>query len=167
LSVVLPLRAVAVAATLFLAPPATAGGGDADWREAVQLPGFGAVEIVVRADMQASPPSASMVLEDATGAVVYRFPSLPGTDDYAYFDIQDLALADIDGDGRDDIIVIVEAMTGIGPTGAVPFRQAAIHLRATDGFVRADALEETLNTPPGYDTWHDMESLLRALAASR
>ncbi len=158
-------RAAAIAANLLLASPALAGGGDADWREAVQLPGFGAVEIVVRADLDASPPTARMTLEDATGAVVHRFPSLPGT--YAYLDIEDLALADIDGDGLDDIIVIVEAMTGIGPTGAVPFRQAAIHLRAADGFVQAAALEETVNTPPGSDTWNDMPSLLEALAAAR
>lgn len=142
--------------------PASAGGGDADWRQAARLPGFGAVDIVVRPDLEASPPAATLLLEDAAGNLVYRFPPLPGIGSWAYHQTGDLALADIDADGLDDVVVIVELVTGIGPSGADPFPQAAIYLRRGDGFEPATELETTVNEA-AYGRWDDMAGLLRVL----
>ena len=146
------------------APTALAGGGDADWRQAAVLPAFGAVDIVVRPDLDASPPAAELLLEDQAGNVVYRFPPLPGTGSWAYQQTGDLALVDVDADGSDDIVVIVELVTGIGPTGADLFPQAAIYLRRGDGFEPATELQATVNEPPGYGRWDDMAGLLQVIS---
>ena len=159
--------AVGAAALLLLvapAAPARAGGGDVDWRQAADLAGFGTIDIVVRADFDASPPAADLLLEDRAGNVAYRFPPLPGTGAWGYYQTGDVALVDVDADGRLDVVVIVELVTGIGPAGADPFRQAGVYLRRGDGFVRAEALEEAVNEPPGFDRWDDMAGLLRVLA---
>jgi hypothetical protein len=156
------LAAASVAGTTV----AQAGGDDAEWRQAVRLDGFGAVEIVVRSDPAASPPVAVLWLENAAGSTVYRFPPLPGTGELAFFRTRDTGLADIDGDGRDDLVVVVEAMTGIGPGGAEPFPLAGVYLRRGDGFRRAAALEERLNGDSAYQSWSDLQSLLDYLATA-
>ena len=129
--------------------PASAGGGDADWHMPAELPAFGAVAITVRSDPTASPPAAVMLLEDAAGNPVYRFPPLPGTGSYAYFQTRDMAIADLDDDGQDDVVVIVEVMTGIGPSGAEPFPLSGVYLRRADAFERSAELEERLRQRNG------------------
>jgi hypothetical protein len=130
------------------------------------LPAFGAVAITVRSDPAASPPAAVMLLEDAAGNPVYRFPPLPGTGNYAYFETRDMAIADIDEDGQDDLAVIIEVMTGIGPSGAEPFPLAGVYLRRADGFERATALEERLDRHAAGDSRSDLQSLLDDLRAA-
>jgi hypothetical protein len=146
------------------AAAALAGGDDAEWRQAVRLDGFGAVEIVVRGEPAASPPAAVLLLEDEAGAPVYRFPPVPGTGEVAFFRTQDAGLADVDRDGREDVVIVVEAMTGIGPGGAEPFPLAGVYLRRGQGFERATALEERLNSDPVYRRWSDLPTLLDELA---
>jgi hypothetical protein len=159
----LAVRALALLLVV-LALPVLAGGGDADWRQAADLAGFGDVDIVVRADLDASPPAAELLLEDRAGNVAYRFPPLPGTGTWGYYQTDDVAVVDIDADGRLDVVVIVEVVTGIGAGGAEPFRQAGVYVRRGDGFERAEMLEEAVNEPPGLDRWADMAELLRVLA---
>jgi hypothetical protein len=160
----LATRALVVVALLGAAT-AGAGGGETDWREPVTLAGFDAAAIVIRADLDASPPTAALTLENAAGATVYRFPPLPGTGAYAYFATRDLALTDIDGDGKDDVVVIVEVMTGIGPGGAEPFPLAGVYLQRDGDFAPATALDERLNGEPVYGRWSDLRSLLDQIAA--
>ena len=146
---------------------ALASGGVAEPSLSAVLPRFGEVRIVTRADLDASPPTASLVLEDEAGAAVYRFPDLPGVGDYAYYRTAALGLEDVDGDGRDDVIAIVELVTGIGPGGADPFAQAGVYLQQGDGFERATALEDLVNTPPVYGSWSDIEGLSAILKEHR
>jgi hypothetical protein len=131
------------------------------------LPRFGEVRIVTRADLAASPPTARLLLEDAAGRPVYRFPDLPGVDQYAYLRTDALALEDIDADGRDDVIAIVELVTGIGPTGAEPFALAGVYLQRDDGFERATELEQFANSPPVYGSWSDIRALSAILKQER
>jgi hypothetical protein len=145
---------------------ALAGGDDAEWRQPVRLEGFAAVELVVRGEPEASPPAAALLLEDGAGNAVYRFPPLPGTGEVAFFRTQDAGIADVDRDGLDDVVIVVEAMTGIGPSGAEPFPLAGVYLRRGEGFVRSVALEEALNSDPAYGRWNDLPSLLDHLAST-
>lgn len=154
------------AATVAATSVALAGGDDAEWRQTVRLDGFGAVELVVRDVPGASPPAAALLLEEQAGNEVYRFPPLPGTGDVAFFRTQDAGLADVDRDGRDDVVIVVEAMTGIGPGGAEPFPLAGVYLRRGQEFERATALEEQLNSDPAYGRWDDLGSLLDVLATA-
>lgn len=146
---------------------ALASGGVAEPSLSATLPHFGEVSIVTRADLDASPPTARLVLEDRAGRVVYRFPDLPGVGDYAYYRTAALGLEDVDGDGRDDVIAIIELVTGIGPGGADPFPQAGVYLQQGDGFERATTLEEVVNTPPVYGSWADIEGLSTILKEPR
>jgi hypothetical protein len=139
---------------------ALASGGVAEPSLSAAFPGFGEVRITTRSDLAASPPTAGLVLEDETGEVVYRFPDLPGVeDDYAYYRTAALGLEDVDSDGRDDVIAIVELVTGIGPGGADPFAQAGVYLQRDNGFERATTLEQLVNTPPVYGSWSGIEGL--------
>lgn len=143
---------------------ANAGGGGADWYMSAALPAFDAVAITVRSDATTSPPAAEMALEDKAGNPVYRFPPLPGTGSYAYFQTRDMALVDLNEDGRDDVVVIVEVMTGIGPSGAEPFPLAGVYLRRADAFERSTELEERLNSVTADESWSDLQSTLGNLA---
>jgi hypothetical protein len=147
------------------APGAFAGGEDEPSLSAV-LPRFGAVRIAPRIDPAASPPTGHLVLEDGSGKPVYRFPELPGAGEYAYFRTDALALADVDADGREDVIAIVELVTGIGPSGAEPFKLAGVYRQQGDGFERATELEAVVNDPPAYGRWDDIGSL-RAILKER
>jgi hypothetical protein len=154
------------AATVAATSVALAGGDDAEWRQTVRLDGFGAVELVVRDAPGASPPAAALLLEGQAGNEVYRFPPLPGTGEVAFFRTREAGVTDVDRDGQDDVVVILEAMTGIGPGGAEPFPLAGVYLRRGQGFERATALEEQLNSDPAYGRWNDLGSLLDALATA-
>jgi hypothetical protein len=143
---------------------AAAGGGDGDWHMSADLPAFNAVAITVRSDSRASPPAARMALQDEAGRSVYRFAPLPGTGVYAYFQTRDMALADIDQDGMDDVVVVIEAMTGIGPSGAEPFPLTGVYLRRSDGFERSVELEERLTSAAAHEGWGDLQSLLDDVA---
>jgi hypothetical protein len=151
-----PLLAAMVLLDAVVAP---ASGPEDEPSLSAVLPGFGEVRIVTRADLGASPPSARLLLEDAAGRPVYRFPDLPGVDEYAYLRTDALALEDIDADGRDDVIAIVELVTGIGPTAAEPFALAGVYLQRDDGFERATELEQFANSPPVYGSWSDIGAL--------
>lgn len=128
------------------------------------LPAFDAAAITVRSDATASPPAARMALEDEAGMPVYRFPPLPGTGAYAYFQTRDMAIADIDQDGMDDVVVVIEAMTGIGPSGAEPFPVAGVYLQRTGGFERSVEIEERLTSAAAHEGWSDLQSLLDKVA---
>jgi hypothetical protein len=157
------LLALLAALALVDAAAATASGTVDEPSLSAVLPRFGEVRIVTRANPAASPPTASLLLEDSAGTPVYRFPDLPGVNEYAYYGTEALALEDVDADGRDDVIAIVELVTGIGPTGAEPFVLAGVYLQRDNGFERANELEEFANSPPVYNRWHDISSLIAVL----
>ncbi len=77
-----------------------------------------------------------------------------------------MAIVDIDEDGQDDLAVIIEVMTGIGPSGAEPFPLAGVYLRRADGFERATVLEERLDDHAADDSRSDLQSLLDDLRAA-
>jgi hypothetical protein len=75
-------------------------------------------------------------------------------------DIEGVAFQDINGDGVPDLVAVVSAMTGIGPTGAVPFSVVGIWLGQTDGSWKADPEG---NAFAGALKTHDLGHLLPAL----
>jgi hypothetical protein len=142
---------------------AHAGGGEDEPSLSAEIPPFGRVSIVARMDPDASPPAASLLLEDPAGAAVYRFPPLPGTGEYAYYGISALALEDVDADGHEDVIAIVELVTGIGPEGGEPFRLPGVYLGRDGGFERSTALEMIASSPSVHEGWEDISSLTSIL----
>jgi len=77
-----------------------------------------------------------------------------------------MALADIDKDGQDDLMVIIEAMTGVGPSGAEPFPLFGVYLRRANGFERAATLEERLSSDAADRSWISLQSLLDHLVTA-
>lgn len=57
-----------------------------------------------------------------------------------------LAAADVDDDGREDLVVVGECMTGIGPTAARPFAAGAVYLDDGRGAFRADPRVDSVLT---------------------
>ncbi len=141
-----PVDRAAFLIGLVLAGSALAGGEEPDLASAV-LPGVGRVELRSVFDPAASPPVARLVLQSPTGAVVGDLAPLAGTGDYAFYQMTDARFADVDGDGRPDLVVVAQFMTGIGPSGAEPFPIATVYLGQEAGFERSRALEDKLNAP--------------------
>ncbi|MCA8879025.1 MAG: hypothetical protein KDA73_03515 [Rhodobacteraceae bacterium] len=117
------------------------------------------VEVIGKGDWQASPPALHLYLYDAAGSEVARIPDFPT--DYGFYELRDLAEADVDGDGDGDLVAIADYVTGIGPDGAEPFSQAAVWLREADGFTPAPDLVADVNAAGEID---GMDTLLAALA---
>ena len=62
----------------------------------------------------------------------------PTTDDRDLPRLDRLAVADVDDDGRRDVVVLAQCMTGMGRTGATPFPAGAVYLGDARGGYRAE-----------------------------
>jgi hypothetical protein len=163
------VRALSVAALACLALvgcAALADGGE-EAVAAANLPGFGAVRLIAASEPDASPPAAQLLLQQQGGAVVYRFAPPPGSGEFAFYRVAEAGFTDLDGDGQDDLVAVIEYVTGIGPGGAEPFPLAAVYLRRGDAFEPDMAREARVNEPPAYDQWRDLATLLPQLNETR
>lgn len=89
----------------------------------------------------------SMMCQDNVGVVafgLYRngqleqaLPAHPANT-WSVEEIQAIAFPDVNGDGRFELLTIVSAMTGMGPTGAEPFNVATVWFQSADGRWAAD-----------------------------
>jgi len=66
-------------------------------------------------------------------------------------EVQAVSFSDVDGDGRSDLVTIVSAMSGVGPTAAEPFNVGAVWFQTPEGqFVsdpQAEAVLEKVREP--------------------
>jgi hypothetical protein len=108
-----------------------------------------------------------LLLLDADGAVTYRFAPPPGSGEFAFYRVAEAGFTDVDGDGEEDLVAVIEYVTGIGPGGADPFPLAAVYLRRGDAFEPDLAREARVNEPPAYDQWRDLATLLPRLNEAR
>lgn len=127
---------------------------------------FPSVRVATREDLRASPPRGTLVLQDEAGRTVYKLPELPEAGVWSFWRTADLAAADLDGDGRDDLVAVVEYMTGIGPTGADPFTWAAVYLQRPGGFERDPTREAAANTGALAGAWTSAAGLAARLKGS-
>ncbi|HYO71528.1 MAG TPA: hypothetical protein VEU33_36155 [Archangium sp.] len=89
----------------------------------------------------------SMMCQDNSGVVAFGFyrngkleQALPAhrANTWSVEESQAIAFPDVNGDGRFELLTIVSAMTGMGPTGAEPFNVAAVWFQSADGKWAAD-----------------------------
>lgn len=66
---------------------------------------------------------------------------MPG---WSGWQVDALMFEDVEGSGKKSPIVIAEYMTGIGPTGAVPFTIVAVYVWKKNKFVHATSIEKKL-----------------------
>ncbi len=141
--------------------PVKPSGRSAD----IFLSQHGELRVIAIPDYDSSPPRVDYVLKDKQGKAVYRFPDFHVNGKYAYYETRDISLGDVNHDGRKDVAIIAEFMTGIGPSGAEPFGVAGLYLQTGNGFERAVELEELLNGDRYYGIWKSAADLV-AIAAS-
>lgn len=123
------------------------------------LAGFGQVRFVSLIEHRSGPGKCRFELRRG-GRAVYRFPE-PYANDWSCQEITAVAFADLNGDGRKDVIVMAKAITGIGPTGARPFDANTVYYNTGKGWFAALAAVNVLASK--YD---HVGKLRRALAKS-
>ncbi len=75
--------------------------------------------------------------------IVLRLPAFRGNLWHVH-DVAAVALRDLNRDGKRDILVMVDCMTGIGPQGARPFRVTSTYFAQGNRFVTFKAWEKML-----------------------
>ncbi len=72
--------------------------------------------------------------------ILYKFPSQNGSG--GLFDsVGAVAFRDINDDGKDDIIIIINYITGAGPQGVIPRPTVRIYLAGENEFYLAEDIE--------------------------
>lgn len=93
----------------------------------INLPGYRNHFFVASEQTQQGKQQAHFYLV-ANSKVVYTFPKFRGNA-WQVHEIAAVALRDLDRDGKRDLLVMVDCMTGVGPQGARPFRVTTTYFR--------------------------------------
>jgi hypothetical protein len=152
---------IGVIAAIGLAGVAAAEGGTVVAKQSfdTEFAGFGKVRFVSLNEFRNSPPKCRFELRRG-GRAVYRFPE-PRANTWACEKITAVAFADVNGDGRKDVIVMAKAVTGIGPTGARPFDANTVYYNTGKGrFATVAAVNEFASK------YNSVDKLKHALAKS-
>ena len=115
----------------------------------VDLPKCGTCIFVPIRDLQGRPALSLHLVDD--DRVIYSLPQSEHDRNWAAWDVLAVAFTDLDSDGKDDIMVLSEYMTGIGPQGAVPFPAMSIYYMRKQGFELDAAIGQSL-TEEGVET---------------
>ena len=115
----------------------------------VELPQCGACLFVPIQDLQGSPELSFHLIRD--GHITYSMPQPEHDFNWSPFGVLAVAFTDLDSDGNDDITILSEYVTGIGPQGAVPFPGISIYYNRQDRFTLDVELSQTL-TEQGIET---------------
>jgi hypothetical protein len=74
---------------------------------------------------------------------------------FALFEFVDVLFVDVNGDERPEVIVLATYITGIGPTGAVPFQSNSVLAWTGQDIVRLPEVEDTINGLESTDAVRD------------
>lgn len=101
--------------------------------------------------------------------ILYQFPYI-GTEHTSgygmYYDVKFIMFTDTNADGKEDVVIGAEYVTGAGPQGAIPHTIVRIYEDYGDCFSYNEGLSETIN---GYLPWEsnvlakDVKRLLRLI----
>ena len=123
-------------------------------------------------------PLAKNPLEDVSfyllkdDEILYQFPYI-GTEHTSgygmYYDVKFIMFTDTNADGKEDVVIGAEYVTGAGPQGAIPHTVVRIYEDYGDCFSYNEGLSETIN---GYLPWEsnvlakDVKRLIRLINGS-
>lgn len=68
--------------------------------------------------------------------------------EWSSFELEELLMKDVDGDGYAEAVVMASWMTGIGPEGSIPFLYTSVLTWTGETLQRLKALEQTLEDKP-------------------
>jgi|GEM_PF-5677127 len=80
------------------------------------------------------------------GEKLSKLPAFYGDDMWIVNDFQKLTLEDLNNDGKKDILIEAEYVTGVGPTGMLPFTAISIYFNKDEGkFENDPAIDQEVN----------------------
>ncbi|MEL6343383.1 MAG: hypothetical protein AAFV53_09625 [Myxococcota bacterium] len=68
--------------------------------------------------------------------------------EWSSFELEELLMKDVNGDGYAEAVVMASWMTGIGPDGSIPFLYTSVLTWTGEEMQRLEALEQTLEDKP-------------------
>lgn len=110
----------------------------------VDLENWGKVKFISGWYLEESKRVLKMGLIDHDQNILYKFSDLLEDTPWNLYKVRAISFNDINRDGKKDIIVIAEYVTGAGPTGATPFPVAGIYFQKDKEFVRVQKLDEQI-----------------------
>ncbi len=152
---------IGVVAAIGMTGAVAAEGGSVVAKQSfdTKFAGFGKVRFVSLIDIRSGPGKCRFELRRGE-RVVYRFPK-PYANDWSCEEITAIAFADVNGDGRKDVIAMAKAITGIGPTGVLPFNANTVYYNTGKGrFTTVAAVNDLASK------YHSIGKVKRALAKS-
>ncbi|MGK7911571.1 MAG: hypothetical protein AB4050_08845 [Synechococcus sp.] len=125
----------------------------------VWLPQCGQCTFVPVSDVRGRPELSLHLIKD--GQLHYTLPPSEADRTWASFNMLAVAFTDLDNDGQDDIAVLAEYITGIGPTGTQPFPAASIYFSRETVFKHNRQLSQYL-TEQGVETIAELISAMES-----
>ncbi len=109
--------------------------------------------------------SLSLLLIIKKNSSIVKLPEHPVTE-WSFDHIEGVAFRDLEGKGRRSIIVNAAGITGIGPTGTVPFNVIAVYLQSTDGTWKLDSelqekIDDQMYTKCKLEKCRDLKTIIK------
>ena len=96
--------------------------------------------------------------------VIFEFPELYiHSGNWSFESLKAISFKDVNSDGLKDVIIIADYVTGIGPTGMIPFLVAGVYLQQEGKFISDNKINKILNAQNNYSkikTTSDVSALL-------
>lgn len=83
--------------------------------------------------------------------VIYQFPDYHiWSTSWSFESIKAVAFKDVNADGLKDVVIIAEYVTGIGPTGMIPFLVKGVYFQGSDQFTTNIEISNLINSEKNY-----------------
>lgn len=96
--------------------------------------------------------------------IIFEFPDLYiASTSWSFESVKAVSFKDVNQDGLKDVIIIAEYVTGIGPTGMVPFLVKGIYFQKHNKFTSSDRVGELLSSEGNYMKLKTISSIVKYL----
>lgn len=96
--------------------------------------------------------------------IVFEFPDFYiGSTSWSFESVKAVSFKDVNADGLKDVILITEYVTGIGPTGMVPFLVKGVYFQGDGGFTQNNDVGKLLGTEVNYPKLKSISSIVKYL----
>lgn len=96
--------------------------------------------------------------------IAFEFPDFYiGSTSWSFESVKAVSFKDVNKDGLKDVILITEYVTGIGPTGMVPFLVKGVYFQGVGGFTQNNDVSKLLGTEANYPKLKSISSIVKYL----
>ncbi|WP_139074693.1 hypothetical protein [Paenibacillus elgii] len=103
-------------------------------------------------------------LKDAEGHTLYTFPQPKLTASWNFESVKAVSFKDVDGDGKKDVIVLADYVTGKGSRGSAAITAPSIFIQKDKSFVSDVEIDNRLNASGKISTVSDVVAFFKAKA---